>query len=56
MASAHSMGSRFVTLEITEYQYEINYTNTIKTGLKIPVGYLYLSRLAGVIWTITRWR
>jgi hypothetical protein len=49
MTSAHSMGSHFVTFEITEYQYEINYIKYNKTGLKSPVGYLHLSRLAGVI-------
>jgi hypothetical protein len=49
MANAHSMGSHFVTLEITEYQYEINHIKYNKKGLKSPMGYLHLSRLAGVI-------
>jgi hypothetical protein len=50
MTSAHSMGSHFVTLEITEYQYEINYIKYNKNRIKkssglsplIQVGRYYL--------------
>jgi hypothetical protein len=38
MTSAHSMGSHFVTLKITEYQYEINYIKYNKNRIKMSSG------------------